>query len=241
VNAKKTRNPTWKRDELLLALELYLDRGQLDTGDEDVVALSLLLNKLPLHTDRPDAEKFRNPNGVVLKLANFRHLDPSDPAKGMSSGGSGDSQVWEDYSTDIPALKKITATIRQAAKGDAPIPVQREEDEEGVSEGAVAYRLHRQRERNASKTKEKKRKVLADQKCLKCEVCGFDFLEVYGELGDGFIECHHLTPISEPNRAKTKLSDLALVCANCHRMLHRGRPWHTVDGLKEKLRVVKHL
>ena len=51
----------------MLALELYLDRGQLDTGDEDVVALSLLLNKLPLHTDRPDAEKFRNPNGVVLK------------------------------------------------------------------------------------------------------------------------------------------------------------------------------
>jgi hypothetical protein len=63
----------------------------------------------------------------------------------------------------IPALKKITATIRQAATGDTPIPVQREDDEEGVSEGAVAYRLHRQRERNASKIKEKKRKVLADQ------------------------------------------------------------------------------
>lgn len=236
VTKNKTRNPTWKRDELLLALELYLDKGQLGPEDEDVIALSQLLNQLPIHKDRPDAARFRNPNGVALKLANFRHLDPNDPAKGMSSGGSGDRQVWEDYSKNVAELKKITSTIRDAAKGESPIPMHHEEDEEGVSEGAVAYRLHRQRERNASKVRDKKRKVLADENCLKCEVCGFDFHQTYGELGKEFIECHHRTPISEPNRGNTKLSDLALVCANCHRMLHRGRPWHTVEELREKMR-----
>jgi len=93
VKSKQKRNPTWKRDELLLALELYLDRGQLGPEDPDVIALSQLLNKLPIHTNRPDENKFRNPNGVALKLANFRHLDPSDPAKGMSSGGNGDRKA----------------------------------------------------------------------------------------------------------------------------------------------------
>ena len=71
VKSKQKRNPTWKRDELLLALELYLDRGQLGPEDPDVIALSQLLNKLPIHTNRPDVNKFRNPNGVALKLANF--------------------------------------------------------------------------------------------------------------------------------------------------------------------------
>ena len=59
------RNPAWKRDELLLALELYLERGQLGPEDDDVIELSSLLNRLPLHTDRPDVDKFRNPNGDV--------------------------------------------------------------------------------------------------------------------------------------------------------------------------------
>tara|TARA_Y100001934_G_scaffold188262_1_gene222085 strand:- start:3928 stop:4629 length:702 start_codon:yes stop_codon:yes gene_type:complete len=226
------RNPVWKRDELLLALELYLEKGQLGPDDEDVIGLSQLMNQLPLHIERPDVEKFRNPNGVALKLANFRHLDPSDPAKGMSSVGKGDQQVWDEFSDHIETLKKITSGIREASTDDEPIPSQPEEDEDGVAEGKILYRLHRRRERNPSKSKEKKRKAFAENGRLVCEVCSFDFVSVYGQHGEGFIECHHKVPISEPNRGKTKLSDLALVCANCHRMLHRGKPWPTVEELK---------
>ena len=31
---------------------------------------------------------------------------------------------------------------------------------------------------------------------LACEVCGFDFAITYGDLGTGFIEAHHVLPLS---------------------------------------------
>jgi len=50
--------------------------------------------------------------------------------------------------------------------------------------------------------------------------------KVYGELGRGFIEAHHTIAVSELYRgAKTKAKDIALLCPNCHRMVHRRRPW----------------
>jgi len=79
------------------------------------------------------------------------------------------------------------------------------------------------------------------KKCseLHCEACGFSFKEFYGELGNGFIEAHHLFPIAElTNETETKKSDIALVCSNCHRMLHRRRPWlSSIDELKS---IIKH-
>ena len=71
---------------------------------------------------------------------------------------------------------------------------------------------------------------------LKCNVCNFDFYETYGELGKGFIECHQTIPVSEyVNSRNTNAKDLVLVCSNCHRMLHRRRPWLTIDELASLL------
>jgi len=61
---------------------------------------------------------------------------------------------------------------------------------------------------------------------LVCEVpnCGFDFSERYGVLGQGYAQVHHLEPLNSAPKAgrKTTLSQLAIVCANCHAMIHRG-------------------
>ncbi len=227
-----SRNPKWERDELLLAPELYLEKGQLDKTAPEVIALSEILNQLPLHNERPNEEKFRNPAGVALKLANFRHLDPSDAAAGMSSGGKGARVVWDEFADNLAELKRINSAIKKALAEESSIPYQVEEQEEGVSEGKVLYRLHRRRERNLSKAKKKKKLVFEETGRLACEVCSFDFTAAYGEHGIGFIECHHIIPLSQPDRGTTKLKDLALVCANCHRMLHRGKPWPTVEQLK---------
>ena len=68
---------------------------------------------------------------------------------------------------------------------------------------------------------------------LKCETCSFDFKDIYGKLGEGFAECHHKKPVSQlRNNEKTKLDDLAILCANCHRMIHRSKPWKTIEELK---------
>lgn len=69
---------------------------------------------------------------------------------------------------------------------------------------------------------------------IKCECCKFDFVESYGTLGDSFIEAHHKTHISTGERI-TSVDDLALVCSNCHKMLHRKRDngeYHDINSLK---------
>lgn len=60
---------------------------------------------------------------------------------------------------------------------------------------------------------------------MKCQVCGFDFATAYGDWGKGYIEVHHLSMVAEnPNpRQVDPAKELAVVCANCHRMLHRKR------------------
>jgi hypothetical protein len=61
----------------------------------------------------------------------------------------------------------------------------------------------------------------------KCKVCGFEFDEIYGLHGAGYIEVHHLVPLSEFD-GKTKVDpkeDMTVVCSNCHRMIHRRRSY----------------
>ena len=70
---------------------------------------------------------------------------------------------------------------------------------------------------------------------LKCECCNFDFFILYGQLGLKFIECHHKIHISTGERI-TRIEDLALVCSNCHRMLHRKLEdgnYHDIDSLRQ--------
>lgn len=227
-----SRNPTWSHDELILALDLYLRVGQVDDTHPEVVELSAVLNALPIHTNRPDAEKFRNPNGVAMKLGNFRALDPNDPAAGLDAGGRRDGEVWDHFAGDPETVARLAATIRAGAIGELTFPSQPEEGEDEVAEGRLLYRQHRTRERDDAIVRKKKRKVMEATGTLACEVCGFDFAETYGDWGAGYIECHHIVPLSESGETTTKLSDLALVCSNCHRVAHRRKPWPSLDDLR---------
>ncbi|MBE7896962.1 HNH endonuclease [Paenibacillus polymyxa] len=114
------------------------------------------------------------------------------------------------------------------------------EDDTGFPEGKKKLRLHLSRERRPAVVREAK-KIFKEKNGgnLFCEICGFNFSSVYGELGEDFIEGHHVIPVSELNEDhKTKVEDIAMVCSNCHRMLHRRRPWLTKDKLRD---LIKHL
>ncbi len=115
------------------------------------------------------------------------------------------------------------------------------EAEMSAAEGRKLLRMHRTRERNRGLVARKKRLVLSTFGRLACEVCDFDFSAVYGSRGEGFAERHHIQPIAEsaPGR-RTNLSDLAVVCANCHRMLHR-RPWMSAPELRALVRSRLHV
>ena len=224
------RNPPWEYDELVLALELYLDNehARQSKSDPAVTQLSETLRSLDLGIERPDPEKFRNVNGVFMKLQNFKAVDPGYAGAGLGAGATEkEGQVWERFADDRDALKQAADAIRSGVPSE---DLERTEEEaETVVEGRVLYSLHRRRERRLGP--EKKRKVLRETGRLRCEVCGFDFVETYGELGEGFAECHHKRPLHEGLR-ETRLSDLAIVCSNCHRMLHRGERVLSVDELR---------
>ena len=71
-----------------------------------------------------------------------------------------------------------------------------------------------------------------------CEVCGFDFESVYGDLGKGFIHVHHKKPLYliGENYHPIIEKHFALVCPNCHAMLHRNRKdILTVEKLREMI------
>lgn len=232
-----SRNPPWDYDELILALDLYLRREQPSASDPEVVELSEVLNRLPIHTDRPDEHTFRNANGVHMKLGNFKRVDPKytgDGRVGLSRGNQKEPEVWERFADDREALARVVAELRARAEAmDAP--TQPEEEEAEAVEGKILFRQHRRRERSRTLVNEKKAQVKKATGRLACEVCDLDFEETYGEPGKGFIECHHLIPLAEVGESPTKLSDLALVCPNCHRILHRA-PALDVEQLRAAIR-----
>ena len=97
--------------------------------------------------------------------------------------------------------------------------------------------MHLIRERDRSLIKRKKDCATA----LSCEVCGFNFKEQYGDLGKDYCEVHHKIPLSLLKKStRTELSDLAIVCSNCHRMLHRKRnEILTIEELRNKIKKKK--
>ena len=67
-----------------------------------------------------------------------------------------------------------------------------------------------------------------------CAICNFNFEEKYGFHGKGFIEMHHLIPVSE-GKIILKINDLLPVCSNCHRMLHKGNITFAVEDIEEMI------
>lgn len=109
---------------------------------------------------------------------------------------------------------------------------------EPFQEGGFKMRTHLVRERNSKVVKEAKRlfKSLHGGR-LFCEVCGFDFKEKYGKIGEGFIEAHHKIEFSKiKGKHEIKPSDFVMVCSNCHSILHREGL--SISVLKKRLRKI---
>jgi 5-methylcytosine-specific restriction protein A len=237
------RNPNWSRDELVLALDLYLTNPANPPGKESaaVAALSNLLNKMHRLTGVEGSETLRNLNGVYMKMMNLRAIDPMFTAQGkvgMQSGGALEKVVWAEYDgrrIDLTAdAKAIRDAVTNADEGVvAKLP--KAETYEG-EEGGVIVRLHKRYERDPRLVVEK-RKAAKAAGDFSCEVCGFDFEAAYGPLGAEYIEVHHTKPVHTLRPGtKTKVSDLAQLCANCHRMAHRRRIPLSIEEIRESLR-----
>lgn len=235
---RAVQNPDWARDEIILACHLVMTNGWkgLDAQDSRVIELSALLQLLPIHADTDRNETFRNPNGVARKTFDIATRHPDYRGK-PTKGGALDVEVLHEFLARPDQMTEVARLIREGLSTGELQELPQTDDEEldddfSAPEGRLLLRRHRARERNKGLRKKKIDSVLRRGGTLACEACGFDFEEVYGERGAGYIECHHVVPLHEAGEGTTRLSDLALICANCHRMIHRHAPWPTPAELK---------
>ena len=125
-------------------------------------------------------------------------------------------------------------SIRGGALEVEPAP-DLDELDRATTEGRRTLRTHLRIERDSRLAARKKEWALRTKEGLACEVCAFDFSEFYGSVGYGFAEVHHRLPLSAASVRTTRLKDLAVVCSNCHRMLHRGSPLFEIAELRALL------
>ena len=240
--SSRGRNPTWTRDELILALDHYVRHpgSTHDPHSSAIQTLSAEISAVARLLGITGTETLRNANGVSMKLLNFRAHDPTYQAKGqtgLSRGNRLEGELWTEFASDPARLRAVADAIR--ARIDSPDPSLVEAlaapDEPEIAEaeeGRVVTKEHRVRERDRDIVKRKKESFRRRHGRLFCEVCDFDFASRYGPRGDDFIECHHVKPVAAMRPGdKTRLEDLVLLCANCHRMVHVRSPWLSIPEL----------
>ena len=122
--------------------------------------------------------------------------------------------------TDLQKFLELYALYKAAYIGEVGAGDDEPDDLESWEEKR-RFRWHRRAERDQRLAKRAK-----EYHGYRCQVCGFEFEVRYGDRGSEYIEAHHIVPFAELMKSVEPAvldyrTDLAVVCANCHRMLHR--------------------
>jgi 5-methylcytosine-specific restriction enzyme A len=239
VIKKKIKNPDWTREEMILALDLYfrLDQGQMHHRNPDVIRVSNELIALNIHTEISDKKKFRSPDSVSRRLGNFKTMDKTYLGEGLPNAGKLARKVWDEFKSHRDKLSKEAELIRQLYLKPGS------DEDSGFSEKEYNYKTdflfnyHRNKETDPVVVKVKKEMVLSEKKSLKCEVCGIDSLDFYGELGKDMMEIHYEKELKDvPGLETIEMKDCIIVCSNCHKILDKNYGLFTSSDL---FRIIK--
>lgn len=224
----------WVRDEIILAADLWNSAGRhLSMSDVQVVELSNLLRRAQFHAPAKRDTNFRSPGSVRRKMADVGTSDPKYTGR-ATKGNSLDAGVREDFEIDPDAMHALALLIRRLIEeGLEPLGAD-DMDNFEADEGRLVTLLVRRRERDRRLRARKIDNVLVKGRELDCEVCNLNFEAKYGPRGRGYIEIHHVLPLSVSGPTRTSLDDLALLCSNCHRMVHQT-PWITPRQLRQRM------
>lgn len=168
-----------------------------------------------------------------IRVLHFSNLTvPHEPIPMLSAGVEvvpRATKGWSIGAEDVDQLLRFDNRLL--------IPPDLGEDDPGNEEGRRRLQTHYRIERNRLVVERAKSRWLGTDPALRCSCCPMSFTEMYGERGRGFIEAHHITPLADlvdGEIIRTKIEDLAPVCSNCHRMLHR-RPHLSVAELRNAI------
>lgn len=226
-------NPDWTRDEVILALDLYFDVEGHIPGPTDprVKALSDLLRAFPHHSTAARTASFRNADGVAFKLQNLRQVATG---KGLGNVSRMDREVWNELGQDSKQAKELATLIRAGIRIVEEMKDDSDTDDI-FAEGRVVTETHLRRERDP---RLKKRLLAQRRKAggLRCDICACTPAGNSPQLREAIYEAHHILPLAAGQERTTRLKDVALLCANCHRMVHRAitqsKRWLSMDEAK---------
>lgn len=241
----------WTREELIICAELKANDWLVYRArSKEAEKLSALLNEADFVPMEERDDDFRSPNSVQRKMYDLSTLLPSYTGK-PTKGGRATREVLEAFLAKPQEMDAVAARLRaEIDAGRTPslgpqdvVDVDWESDADTLDpdpdfeaeEGTPLLARHYRRERNQTIRRRKLAAVKAAGLPIACEVCDFDFAATYGEVGEGYIEVHHVLPLHASGPTMTRLDDLALLCSNCHRMIHRAKPWLTPDELRARL------
>ncbi len=225
-----------------------IDRMHFDIADDDgetivLVPLSVSIRNSALSiklTDRLEA--FANDLSEINEIRSYspelahaveNHFDEIKKGRNSISIRRTANTIIQLKSDLFGLSNEASATTLIEA---ANLPEVEEEEEDIVGrEGNILTRMHVYRERDrtfARKVREHYRR-LGNGKLI-CEVCGLDPAIIYGPSGDRSIEGHHTVPIEElqPD-SETTVDEMAMVCANCHRVIHSKKPCLSIDEVRQ--------
>lgn len=232
----------WKYEEIVLACGLVEANGWkgLRAHHTPVIELSDLLRRAPLHPIALRDDNFRSPSSVQRKTFDIATQHPAYGGK-PTRGNRLDREVLFAFIEEPARMSQLAEEIRTTMTSGEVLSIPDDEieaDEISAHEGRLLIARHLRRERNPRLRRAKIEEAKASGRLVACEVCAFYFERTYGDLGSDFIEVHHVLPLHASGPTRTRLKDLALLCSNCHRMIHRSRPWLTPEQLRERLRQV---
>lgn len=209
--------------------DLIREMGEADRGSrEGLAAIARLV---------------REERGSVRMIVNNQQTNPEQPEswpvdwKQLSIAVQSPPLVPDDSATGAVKTTRhwvgrlLGMVLALAAAREDPSDVLVPETK-GLPEGALVRVEVNRYERNP-----RNRAICIEVHGSSCVICGFDFGQAYGEIGEGFIHVHHITPVSRLSGGYIvdPVRDLIPVCANCHAMLHRSDPPFTPDYLRTRL------
>jgi hypothetical protein len=170
-----------------------------------------------------------------------RHLKPDAWPDDRSAAAN--MVAWFSHKFSIGVSPWVTYFDREKCAGAwayrpksaAPQPVAIDPEALVAIEGDPRWFFHLQRERDPAIVKAKRNAARLPDGRLPCEACGFVARDQYSGIDGDLCEVHHRQPLAAAvATVATSLEDLAILCPNCHRAIHRTDPLMSVEDFRSR-------
>jgi predicted HNH restriction endonuclease len=187
-------------------------------------------NLSPYYLELNNVVSFKNEIPAILMVPRLEIFQGRSPSKwGVTFQGAIRSISETDFDSILREGRGDKSSTSAVMDGELELAFR-----EGKRSLVSHYIIERSRELRAAKIAE----ISKGKSTFDCEACGMNFREAYGDVIGDYCEVHHKIPLNSLG-GETKLStkDLSILCANCHRAIHRtgkNSIW-TVQRLREHL------